>query len=291
MRRLSVKEKGEDMGKNIIFLDIDGTFTEPGCNTPPDSAVEAIRKTQERGNLVFLCTGRNQGMAAPVMKYGMDGIIASGGGRIISGWGESEEVLYDCPMTEEQRVRVLTSLEKNGVYRTVECLHDSFTDESFKEFIAQSAMDGNSELLRWRKQIEENLNILPMAEYRDQPVYKVIVMSPEKDNILKAGKEWTDDFHLILQEPDRYGIVNGEVVNKNFDKGQAVLRVCEHFGIPVEDTYGFGDSENDREMLETVGTSVCMENGAASMKEISDVVAPAVTEDGLLKSFGELGLL
>ncbi len=275
------------MSKKIIFMDIDGTLTEPGCNTPPDSAVEAIRRTQEKGNLVFLCTGRNQGMASPLMAYEPDGLIASGGGRILSG----EEVLFDCPMTEEQRVRVLTSLEKNGVYRTVECMLDSYTDESFKEFIEHSAKDGNSELLRWRKQIEESLNILPMAEYRDQPVYKVIVMSPSADNILAAKKEWEEDFNLVLQEPDRFGIVNGEVVNKRFDKGQAVRRVCEHFGVPVEDTYGFGDSENDREMLETVGISVCMENGAQSMKELADIVCPKISENGIKKSFTNLGLV
>lgn len=275
------------MSRKIIFLDIDGTLTEPGSNVPPESAIEAIEATQKKGNLVFLCTGRNQGMASPLMKYGPDGMIASGGGRILYG----EEVLFDCPMTEEQRVRVLTSLEKNGVYRTVECMLDTYTDESFKEFIEQSAKDGNSELLRWRKQIEESLNILPMAEYRDQPVYKVIVMSPEKDNILTASSEWEKDFHLVLQEPDRYGIVNGEVVNKKFDKGQAVHRVCEYLGIPIEDTYGFGDSENDREMLETVGLSVCMENGARSMKELADIVCPKVSENGLKKCFTNLGLV
>ena len=31
----------------LIFLDIDGTLTEPGSNTPPDSAVDAINKGQQ----------------------------------------------------------------------------------------------------------------------------------------------------------------------------------------------------------------------------------------------------
>ena len=275
------------MSRKIIFMDIDGTLTEPGSNIPPESAVEAIRRTREKGNFVFLCTGRNEGMASPLMKYGPDGLIASGGGRILYG----EEVLYDCPMTEEQRVRVLSSLEKNKVFRTVECQLDSYTDESFKEFIETSAKDGNSELLRWRKQIEESLNILPMAEYHDQPVYKVIVMSPQKDTILAAKTEWEKDFNLILQEPDRYGIYNGEIVNRQFDKGQAVKRVCDHLQIPLSDSYGFGDSENDREMLETVGFSVCMENGARSMKELSDMVCEKISENGIKKCFTKLGLV
>ena len=38
-------------------------------------------------------------------------------------------------------------------------------------------------------------------------------------------------------------------------------------------------------------TSVCMENGAQALKDVSDIVCPAVTEDGLAKAFEQLGLL
>ena len=34
----------------LIFLDIDGTLTVAGENTPPDSALKAIRKAQEAGS-------------------------------------------------------------------------------------------------------------------------------------------------------------------------------------------------------------------------------------------------
>ena len=55
------------MKQKLIFLDIDGTLTPPGQNTPPKSAMEAIRKAQALGHKVFLCTGRNRGMLAPVL--------------------------------------------------------------------------------------------------------------------------------------------------------------------------------------------------------------------------------
>ena len=38
------------MEKKLIFLDIDGTLTEPGSNTPPGSALMAIRQAQEEGH-------------------------------------------------------------------------------------------------------------------------------------------------------------------------------------------------------------------------------------------------
>ena len=53
------------MKRRIIFLDIDGTLTEPGKNIPPDSALRAIREARAAGHLVYLCSGRNFDMLFP----------------------------------------------------------------------------------------------------------------------------------------------------------------------------------------------------------------------------------
>ena len=55
------------MKRKLIFLDIDGTLTPAGSNTPPKSAMDAIRAAQKNGHKVFLCTGRNPAMLAPVL--------------------------------------------------------------------------------------------------------------------------------------------------------------------------------------------------------------------------------
>ena len=150
------------MIRKIIFLDIDGTLTEPGSNDPPESAVSAIKEARAQGHFVFLCTGRNYNMLLPLLKYEFDGIVASSGGYIEC----QKEVIYDCPMTERQKQTVMCVLKDNGIYRTVECMDGSYTDEGFKEFLRANAAEGsNSELLRWREQIEKSLNILPMNEY------------------------------------------------------------------------------------------------------------------------------
>ena len=86
-------------------------------------------------------------------------------------------------------------------------------------------------------------------------------------------------------------LLNGELISKDYDKGRGVKAVADYLGISIEDTYGFGDSMNDLEMIEMVGTSVCMENGAQALKDISDIVCPAVNDDGLAKAFDQLRLL
>ena len=69
----------------LIFVDIDGTLTRPGENTPPESALTAIRMAQAKGNKVFLCTGRNPDMLSPLLKYDFDGYVGCGGGYVVAG--------------------------------------------------------------------------------------------------------------------------------------------------------------------------------------------------------------
>ncbi len=276
------------MEKKVIFLDIDGTLTVAGSNVPPDSALQAIRAAQDKGHLVFLCTGRNYDMLKPLLSYGFDGVVASAGGYVRYG----EQVIYDCPMTEDQRKLVLDTLEQHGIFRTVECLDGSYTDDGFKAFLEKHAGEGgNSELLRWRRQIETELNIRSMREYAGQPVYKVVVMSLDRNNMEQAGEKLEKDFMFCMQEADQYGIINGEVINRQFDKGKALARVCQHLHIPVSDSIAFGDSMNDKEMMEAAGYSVCMGNGSDTLKKLADEVCPSVEQDGLYQAFLRLRLL
>ncbi len=246
------------MGKKLIFLDIDGTLTKAGSNEVPESALKAVRSAQKKGHYVFLCTGRNYAMLSPLLPLGFDGAIASSGGYIFCG----EKVIYDCPMTQEQRELAMNVFSKNKVFRTVECRDGSYTDEGFKEFLRENVRQGgSSELLRWREQIEHDLNILPMKQYKGQPVYKMVLMSRSLEQLEEPRRVLQGDFTFCMQDEDSYGIINGELVNKKFNKGKGIEKVCEYLHIHVNDTIGFGDSMNDLEMVETVGLSFCMENG------------------------------
>ncbi len=270
------------MNRRIIFLDIDGTLTEPGTNQPPESAVWAVQQARNEGHLVFLCTGRNYGMLRPLLQYGFDGVVASSGGYI----SYREQIIHDCPMTEQQRSQVLKLLKEHGIYRTVECKESSYTDEAFKEYLQSHITEkGNSELLRWQEQIETSLHILPMKEYRGQPVYKVVVMSPSVQQLEVPRAMLASEFRFCIQDGNQAGFINGEVVNRKFDKGKAVEQVCHVLNVPLQNSVAIGDSMNDREMLETAGLSICMSNGSECLKKLVDDICPSVLEHGIRTAF------
>ena len=274
------------MKSKLIFLDIDGTLTSPGSNEPPESALEAIRAAQKAGHKVFLCSGRNYDMLKPLLRFDFDGAVASGGGYVFAG----DKVLYDCPMTEEQKDKALRLFAEGGVLRTIEAKDASWCDEGMGEFLQQSS-GGNSELLRWREALEKDLGIRPMQEYDGRPIYKVVFMCARPEQLEPAIRELEGEFYFLVQDLAGANCLNGELINRQFDKGSGIRRLCEALGYALEDTIGFGDSMNDLEMIQTVGTSVCMANGSPNLKKQSDLVCPSVEEDGLAWAFRELGLV
>ena len=273
------------MERKLIFLDIDGTLTLPGSNVPPDSAVRAIRKARERGHKVFLCTGRNPGMLAPLLVYGFDGYVGSGGGYVVC----EDKVLDECPMTKEQQEAGMRLLKEAGVFRTVEARDEAYGDSGMAEFLNRTS-GGNSELVRWRKALEEDLNIRPMEEFDGRPIYKIVYMCEKEEQLEPARRVLDDQFYFLVQDLAAANCLNGEMINRRFSKGSGVERIAAELGADLSDTIGFGDSMNDLEMIKTVGFSVCMGNGSPALKEICDKVCPPVDEDGLEQAFRELGL-
>ena len=270
----------------LIFLDIDGTLTVPGENTPPASAMEAIRAAQKNGHKVFLCSGRNWAMLLPLLEFGFDGVVASAGGYVRIG----DEVLCEQAMPQNEFEQALDLLHRNGVFCTIEAVTGTWGDENLNDFLKDQPA-GNSEIERWRKALSDSLDIRPMGEYDGSPILKFALMCTDRSQLAEAEEQMGDAYRFVMQEVAGKGCLNGEMLSRAFDKGTGIRRVCEYYGMSVDDAVGFGDSMNDLEMLQTVGTAVCMENGAEACKAAADYVCPPVDRDGLAEGFRHLGLV
>lgn len=270
----------------LVFLDIDGTLTVPGSNVPPQSALDAIRAAQRKGHKVFLCTGRNLAMLSPLLKYGFDGVVGSAGGYVECGG----KVIYDLPMSDSQRDTALSLLHADGVFCTIEAKDATYGDDDLGDFLNQTE-GGNSEIQRWRAALAGELGIRPMWEYDGRPIYKVVFMCQQESQLAAAKAALEADFNFCTQTITEPACLNGELINRNFDKGRGIARLCEYLGIDVSDTYGFGDSMNDLEMIQTVGTSVVMENGNETLKAMADYICPCVEADGIATAFQKLNLI
>ena len=82
-----------------------------------------------------------------------------------------------------------------------------------------------------------------------------------------------------------------DIIPKVGGKKAGIKAVLDHYGIELAETMAFGDGHNDLEMLEYVGTGICMANGHPETLERSDYVTDTVENDGIVKALSHFGLI
>ena len=92
---------------------------------------------------------------------------------------------------------------------------------------------------------------------------------------------------MVQGSPD-----NIEVTAAGVNKGESLLALADHLGIPREATLAVGDSENDRAMLEKAGVAAVMANGMEHIRRLADIVSENDNDhDGVAEIFARLGLM
>lgn len=292
------------MDNKILFFDIDGTLL--GRNEYlPESAAEAIRRTRAKGNLCFICSGRSKSMLPEkLLEVGFDGIIC-GGGTYIS---FRDEILVDHKLSVGELSRLLDWFEGSDLglfFEGDEYIHvlpfERYSDPTRLKLLLKDLSAPLKEIRR------DNLEELSVGKFSG-------MISPlQWDYAMKMADDIKDFMTIIIhRRPNEakftasntpldtnskddkvswagYGFV--EFLPNGFNKATAIKAVLGHLNLPLSSAYGFGDSENDREMLTWLPNSICMGNGDENIKKIASYVAPPLLEDGIYKAMEHFNLI
>ena len=70
-------------------------------------------------------------------------------------------------------------------------------------------------------------------------------------------------------------------MNRGVDKGTGIARLCEHLGVSMADVVACGDTDNDAEMLASVGHGYLVANAEERMERFADFRIPSNNDRGV----------
>ncbi|MBP3892657.1 MAG: HAD hydrolase family protein [Atopobiaceae bacterium] len=261
----------------IAFLDLDNTFwTEEGV---PASALDAIRRAQANGHLIFSNTGRGRAGTRDLSPYGLDGRCYAAGSEAFLG----SEKIIDEPLGIEASHMLCRMLDVGEGILIAEggdrCYIRVYDQEMFDQL--HEALERTNDPFIDHPDIsimtdEDHAQIFKYSLWIAGGVPDAIKQSlPEgyRETTMGDATEFTQIAHTKATALD------------------AVRTALEERNGTAYRTMALGDSGNDIPMLRAADVGVCMGNGTDAAKAAADYVTSAITEDGLLRAFERFGLI
>ncbi|MCR5054279.1 MAG: HAD family hydrolase [Lachnospiraceae bacterium] len=259
----------------LLFFDIDGTLWDYK-NYIPDSTRKAIRTARKNGHKAFLNSGRSRAFITneDLLGIGFDGIVSACGTRV-EYMGETifeERVPYDLA---EFTVRTANEHGFRNILEGPEYLYmdkDDFYGDMYGEKVMKEMGDRLLSIKdNWGKwEMNKLSSATNVEEDRRQECFRLL--EPYYDFLIHNT--------LVV-----------EMVPKGHTKGTGIKKVCELLGESIENTFAFGDSINDLDMLKDAGHGIAMGNGTDTIKEVADHITTDMMDDGIHNAMLEFGLI
>ncbi len=119
----------------------------------------------------------------------------------------------------------------------------------------------------------------PLLDWLDRPPTKLVAVGdPDALPSLRESLEESFGERLFLTRSLPHLL---ELGHPSVSKGSGLAFVAERLGLDVERIVAFGDGENDRELLETAGYGIAVEDADASLLPLADATCPGPQGEGV----------
>lgn len=258
--------------RKAVFFDIDGTLWDEKMQIP-QSTKEALKRLRENGHYAFLCSGRSRSnIRSPrLLELGFDGVVAACGTHI----DFHKETIFEKLLSKEQVAHILNVLDEHGILAVLEGPQYIYVDED--------SFEDDPYVIYLRRELGE---ILKPIHGNNEIVINKLSIAAKKEMMEQLLLELGEEFTGIYHEEE---VV--EIIPSGYSKATGIEKVCEILDIPLENTYAFGDSANDLEMLRYVAHGIAMGNGTKEAKKSAGYITDALWEDGIQNGLAHYGLI
>lgn len=272
-----------------LFFDVDGTLKSDKTKTVPESAKKTVRDLMKAGHKCFICTGRSYKMLWNIdLTKEMSGVVFDNGaglymdGKIVK--------THPIPKNIVEEVR-----------KQVEALDGSYTLMSWGD-AWMNKKEEKRRLERWHKrfpsqeEFDAHLIRMPIGSidtYNNEDILKIDVVFETEEAAETFRKNMNPSLYYVYAGGANasLGKKSGEIVLKGVNKGTGVKEAVEYVGGSMKETYAFGDSMNDLDMIKAVHTGIVMDNGQDELKKIGQYVTDTPEDDGIMNAVKFLKIL
>lgn len=257
------------MIKKIFFFDIDGTLAVK--NIMPEDTKAALKKLQNLGHYVFICTGRPYIYAKYHFEKYVNGFICANGRYIVY----KNEILLNEPLTSMQIEHFIKVFDK------LNCGYNF-----------------NGIDLGYAKRIEPNKLADMQKDYEYD--YYIEDFKPEDIFAYMFDVHFENELHyqqivaylkdeVIFNE--HFGHNSADATIIGYDKGIGIKKLLTILNIKKENSYAFGDGFNDVCMFKAVGHPIAMKNGVEAAKKASEYITADIFDGGIYKALLHYGII
>ena len=263
--------------KALLAADMDYTLLAPGKDVPEGNK-EAIRALKDAGVAFTIATGRssflvgkfaeNLGIEVPLM--------TSNGGSLFDAKARKQFASRDF---EDAKIRSLLRLlmDKNADATLYSDEGIFFAPCSSRKFFVQGYNEG-------------------VEPAKQAPIIDIDRSFPDQETIprfnkillIKPGEEVAD---IFLSDPELELISSGpnlyDVMCKGVSKGNALIELADYLGIPADNTFAIGDSDNDLSMIRSAKYGIAVGNATDDIKKAASYISTNYDSLGFAKAVYE----
>jgi Cof subfamily protein (haloacid dehalogenase superfamily) len=233
-----------------------------------DRTRDALLAAQDAGIRVVIVTGRMfQSVRRYMVAAGLGGLVVCYQGAVVADV-ETGEFLRHVPIPLDLARETIAAVEAEGFP-----LNCYVGDELY---VARKTPESESYAGFQHLEIHEVGSLLDWLA--EPPTKLVVVGEPHLLDDLGVRMRARFGEQMFIAKSLPFFL---EFANPAVSKGTGLGFVAEREGFTREATIGFGDGENDIELLEWAGYGVAVANGDEKLKAIADWICPSVDEEGV----------
>lgn len=258
----------------LIATDIDGTLIEDSTPDLYPEIIQEIRGLRKRGILFCGASGRQLFSLKNVFRQVEEEVcyIAENGAHIHNGGRD----LAVTPMKREYAREIIEQLRSLGKEYDfiVSTPEGSLLETENGSFLDMIRYGYHNRFRVVKDVLEEDVQILKVAVYHPGSIRglgerELIPVWKDRVQTCVAGEEWVD------------------FMDRSVDKGAALRKLQQLYGILPEETMAFGDNSNDLGLMRAAGYSFAVENAHPEVKEAARYQCPSFREKGVYAAIRE----